>query len=69
MKALAPGWQVVGRGSRGWNRKGPFPDLIVGREAPGGLSIAGRSFWPQLRRGFCYKLLVARDATAWGEEV
>lgn len=58
--------QVAGRGSRRGNREGPFPDLGRGREPHGGISILERSFWPQLRRGFCYKLLVARNATAWG---
>lgn len=34
----------------------PFMDLTMGREHHERISILERSFWPQLRKGFCYKL-------------
>lgn len=62
------GEQAASRGHQRGDREGPFQDLEQGRGPDGQRSGLERPFRPQLRRGFCRKLLVTRNATAGSEE-
>lgn len=42
----------------------PFADLTLGREHHDQISILESSFWPQLRRSFCYEHLVTGSEAA-----